>query len=98
MSAAGSNPAPPAAHPFVEATYRARRGRGPDESVSPTKGAGVPVDIASGRVGVTWDPEDGARITSLRLDGHEVLAEVDMPHTPTFWTHGLFAMAPYAGR
>jgi aldose 1-epimerase len=58
----------------------------------------VPVDIASGRVGVTWDPEDGARITSLRLDGHEVLAAVEVPDTPAFWTHGLFAMAPYAGR
>jgi aldose 1-epimerase len=58
----------------------------------------VPVDIASGRVGVTWDPEDGARLTSLRLDGHEVLTAVDLPGTPTSWTHGLFAMAPYAGR
>ena len=58
----------------------------------------MPVDIASGRVGVTWDPDDGARITSLRLDGHEVLTAVDVPGTPSFWTHGMFAMAPYAGR
>src|SRR6476620_11086748 len=71
----------------------------PAPSASQGRGEqGVPVDIASGRGGVGGDAEDGARITSLRLDGHEVLATVDVPDTPVFWTHGLFAMAPYAGR
>jgi galactose mutarotase-like enzyme len=58
----------------------------------------VPVEIETGRVAVTWDPEDGARLTSLRFDGHEVLADLTVEDTPYFWTHGCFAMAPYAGR
>ncbi len=54
--------------------------------------------IDAGRVSVTWDADDGARLTSVRFDGHEVLADLTVEGTPRAWTHGCFAMAPYAGR
>jgi aldose 1-epimerase len=53
-----------------------------------------PVTRTSGAATMTVDPDDGARISSLMVDGHELL------HTGTGggWTYGSFVMAPWAGR
>ena len=45
-------------------------------------------------VSVTIDPEDGGRLTSLVIAGHELLYNAG--DDPTM--HGSFVMAPYAGR
>jgi aldose 1-epimerase len=53
-----------------------------------------PVVLSAGSVSVTVDPDDGARLCSLVVDGLELL------HTDTGggWTYGSFVMAPWAGR
>jgi len=48
----------------------------------------------AGAATVTVDPRDGARITSLIVDGHELLH----PGSGGGWTYGSFVMAPWAGR
>lgn len=52
------------------------------------------VVLRAGTAAVTVDPLDGARISSLTVDGHELL------HTGSGggWTYGSFVMAPWAGR
>jgi aldose 1-epimerase len=54
----------------------------------------VTVDLHSGTSSVTIDPADGGRLTSLVVDGNELLFHAG--DGPTM--HGCFVMAPYAGR
>jgi aldose 1-epimerase len=56
------------------------------------------VHLATGAARLEVDPADGGRWTSLRVDGTELLAAVDIAggHPPTL--SGCFAMAPFAGR
>lgn len=53
-----------------------------------------PAVLSAGSATATVDPDDGARLTSLTVDGHELL------HTDSGggWTYGSFVMAPWAGR
>lgn len=53
-----------------------------------------PVVLSAGPASVTVDPDDGARLRSLIVDGYELL------HTGSGggWTYGSFVMAPWAGR
>ncbi len=50
--------------------------------------------LAAGPAHLQVDPQDGGRLTSLRLHGQELL--VDAGPDPV--RHGSFVMAPYAGR
>src|SRR5438270_2243910 len=52
------------------------------------------VELAAGPARVTLDPERGGRVSSLRVDGLELL--VNAADSPLDW--GCFPMAPYAGR
>lgn len=56
------------------------------------------VRLSAGGAELVVDPDDGARWTSLVVDGLDVLTAVDLPdgHPPTL--SGCFAMAPFAGR
>jgi len=55
--------------------------------------------LHAGPAQVVIDPEDGGRLTSLRLDGIELLGgENPKPGEPPSWFHGSFPMAPFAGR
>jgi aldose 1-epimerase len=52
------------------------------------------VELTSDIARVTIDPDDGCRLTSLRVGDHELLADVqDEP-----WGYGSVVMAPWAGR
>jgi aldose 1-epimerase len=50
------------------------------------------------RVSATVDPLRGARLTSLVIDGHEVLGTASSPDVDPEIADGLFAMIPWAGR
>jgi aldose 1-epimerase len=55
--------------------------------------------LRSKRATVTIAPDDGGRLTSLALDGTELLAAgTPEQGMPPGWYHGSFPMAPYAGR
>ena len=55
--------------------------------------------LRSDRAVVSISPDDGGRLSSLQLDGTELLGH-GRPEigSPLGWYHGLFPMAPYAGR
>jgi len=48
----------------------------------------------AGPAAVVVDPEDGCRLTSFTVHGHELLAS----YSESVTGHGCFPMAPYAGR
>lgn len=50
------------------------------------------------RVRATIDPARGARLTSLVLDGHEVLGRASDPSVDPAIADGCFPMVPWAGR
>lgn len=52
------------------------------------------VDLHAGKASLVIDPSDGGRLTSLVINGHEVLYHAG--DHPTMY--GSFVMAPYAGR
>jgi len=55
--------------------------------------------LAAGPAVVGVDPSDGGRVTSLALDGLELLGGDEPPDAaPPGWFTGCFPMAPYAGR
>jgi aldose 1-epimerase len=54
----------------------------------------MPLELAAGPARLVLDPDDGGRLTSLRLDDHELLHAV----SPQATMHGSYVMAPYAGR
>ncbi|OUZ08343.1 hypothetical protein BHE97_14070 [Aeromicrobium sp. PE09-221] len=49
-------------------------------------------------VKATIDPAAGARITSLRFDGHEVVGDSGDPDEDPSTASGIFPMVPWAGR
>jgi aldose 1-epimerase len=52
------------------------------------------IELTKGDAHVVLDPDDGCRLVSFRLGGHELLAAaLDEP-----WGYGSFVMAPWAGR
>jgi aldose 1-epimerase len=55
-----------------------------------------PIVLSAGPATITVDPDDGARLTSFTIDGHELL-HTEMEHGQG-WTYGSFVMAPWAGR
>jgi aldose 1-epimerase len=56
--------------------------------------------LRSGAASATIDPDDGCRVTSLTVDGVELLGlDDDTPGAASSpFHHGLFPMAPFAGR
>lgn len=55
--------------------------------------------LSSHRAVAIVNPDDGGRLVSLVLDGIELLGSGDVADgLPAGWFHGLFPMAPYAGR
>jgi aldose 1-epimerase len=54
--------------------------------------------LQNDRVRATVDPGRGARLTSLLLDGHEVLARASDPDVDPTIADGCFPMVPWAGR
>jgi aldose 1-epimerase len=54
--------------------------------------------LENSRVRAVVDPERGARLTSLRIDGHEVLGAASAPGVDPAIADGIFAMVPWAGR
>lgn len=48
----------------------------------------------AGPAAIAFDPDDGCRLTSLVVAGHELLWH----DTPAPWPGGCFVMAPFAGR
>ncbi|KRC63606.1 hypothetical protein ASE12_01800 [Aeromicrobium sp. Root236] len=50
------------------------------------------------RVRAVIDPTRGARLTSLVIDGHEVLGRASSPHIDPAIADGCFPMVPWAGR
>lgn len=54
--------------------------------------------LARGRVAATIDPGRGARLTSLTINGLELLAHAENPATDPTIADGCFAMVPWAGR
>ncbi|QGG41274.1 aldose 1-epimerase [Aeromicrobium yanjiei] len=54
--------------------------------------------LENDRVRATIDPARGARLTSLVIDGHELLARAEDPSVDPAIADGCFAMVPWAGR
>lgn len=54
--------------------------------------------LTSGSAVLEVDPADGARWTSLQVDGLELLSGADVEGVPRAVQRGCFVMAPYAGR
>lgn len=53
--------------------------------------------LRSPRASATIDAESGGRLTSLVVDGAEVLADCSRPESAHDWYRGNFALAPWAG-
>jgi aldose 1-epimerase len=54
--------------------------------------------LSNDRVRATIDPSRGARLTSLVIDGHELLATAEDPSVDPVIADGAFPMVPWAGR